>query len=288
MRLAIRDAVRAFRRAPLLGVLGIVTIAFSLFAFGLFGLVAVNLQAALRTVEERVEIRAFLADGTTEAAITAALGDIAAFPEVATIGLVSPDSALARAREELAEFSDVLDAAVLPAAFEIRLRDGFRDPENVRRVADRVSAYDFIDDVRYGREWVEKLYRIRTFAAAAGVALGTVFALVAAILIGATIRVAVLARSREIEIMRLVGATNAFVRRPYLVDGVTKGALGGVVAIGLVWITGRVVGEVLGVATVFFTGGQAALGIAAGALLGLVASRVAVGRQLRAVWRDAG
>ena len=82
MRLAWREALLAFRRAPLLSVLSITTIAFSLFAFGLFGLVALNIRKPLDQLEDRVEIRAFVADGTNAEATSAALGDIASFPEV--------------------------------------------------------------------------------------------------------------------------------------------------------------------------------------------------------------
>ncbi len=287
MRLALREALLAFRRAPLLSVLGVITIAFSLFAFGLFGLVALNIREALRVVEDRVEVRAFLVDGTTEDALAALLGDIGAFPEVREVGYVSPDSALARSREELDEFRDVFDASVLPGSLEIRLHEGYRDPLTVQNLADRIATYPAIDDVRFGREWVAKLHRVRTVSVLAGTGLGIVFALVAVMIIGSTIRMAVLARTREIEIMRLVGATNGFVRLPFLIEGLLKGALGGLLAVGLAWLTHTAVSRSL-FETVFFTPAQIALGVLAGATLGFLGSLMSVGRHLRAVWRDAG
>ena len=108
MNLTIREALLAFRRAPLLSTLSVTTIAFSLFVVGLFGLVAVNLQDALRGVAERVEIVAYLLPGTPIEPITLAEKDIEAFPEVHSAVYVSEDSALARARAELVEFRDVL------------------------------------------------------------------------------------------------------------------------------------------------------------------------------------
>lgn len=287
MKLALRESLLAFRRAPLLGLLSITTIAFSLFAFGLFGLVAVNLQTALRDVENRVEIRVFLADGTSEDAVATLLGDASAFPEVAQAGFVSPDSGLARARQELPEFQDVLDVAVLPASIEVKLKDGFRDPAHVKEVASRLGSYQSVDEVRYGEEWVEKLYKIRTIAAVAGAGLGLVFALVAIIIIGSTIRMAVLARAREIEIMRLVGATNWFVRSPYLIDGLVKGLLGGVIALALTWLASSVISRNL-VQTSFFEPWQIAAGLSAGALIGFCGSAVSVGRHLKQVWREEG
>lgn len=285
MRLALREVMLAFRRAPLLGILGVVTIAFSLFAFGLFGLVAINIRAALREVEDRVEIRAFLAEGVPDAQVDTLMQKISRFPEVADVGFVSPDSALTRARAELEEFRDVMDGTFLPASVELRLKEGARDPATVDALSRRLLTFPVVEDVRYGREWVEKLYRIRNIAGLAGSVLGGVFALVALIIIGSTIRMAILARTREIEIMRLVGATNWFVRLPYLIDGTLKGLAGGVLAVGLAWGTSALVTRSL-MRTVFFTSDQVALGILAGGLLGLVGSWLSVGRHLRGVWRD--
>jgi cell division transport system permease protein len=286
MRLALREVFLAFKRAPLLAVLGITTIAFSLFAFGLFGLVAINIKAALLEIEDRVEIRAFLTDGAPDAQVLELMQGISKLPQVADVGYVSPDSALQRARAELEEFRDVMDGAMLPGSVELRLKEGARDPESMQMISRRLQTYPVVEEVRYGREWVEKLYRIRNIAGIAGSVLGSVFALVAVIIIGSTIRMAILARTKEIEIMRLVGATNTFVRLPYLIDGVLKGLAGGTIAALLSWAAVQLVSMNL-MGAQFFSAQQVVLGIAAGGLLGLVGSWVSVGRHLRHVWRDA-
>jgi cell division transport system permease protein len=280
VNLALREALRGLMRAPLLGALSITTIAFSLFAFGLFGLVAVNIRETLQDVEERVEIRAFIVDGTPVEATAAMLGDVQAFPEVESAAMVTPAEALERARRELQEFSDVFESAMLPASIDVHLREGFRDPATVRTVADRLATYPFVDDVRYGEEWVEKLYRLRTIAGVAGTTLGLTFAAVAMIIIGATIRMTVLARAKEIEIMRLVGATNGFIRSPFLIEGFIKGVLGGAAALLLTWIAHWALTRWM-ISTAFFDVGLSLLGIAGGAVLGLLGSAIAVGRHLR-------
>ena len=286
MRLALREVFLAFKRAPLLAVLGITTIAFSLIAFGLFGLVAINIKTALLEIEDRVEIRAFLVNGASDAQVVELMRGIREFPQVADIGYVSPDSALQRARAELEEFRDVMDGAMLPGSVELRLKEGARDPESMQMISRRLQTYPVVEEVRYGREWVEKLYRIRNIAGIAGSVLGSVFALVAVIIIGSTIRMAILARTKEIEIMRLVGATNTFVRLPYLIDGTLKGLAGGAIAAVLSWAAVQLVSMNL-MGAQFFSAQQVVLGIAAGGLLGLVGSWVSVGRHLRRVWRDA-
>lgn len=280
---AFRESFISFRRAPLLSALSITTIAFSLFAFGLFGLVALNIRAALQKAEERVEIRAFAADGTPTEALVAAASDINKLPEVRQAEIVTQEQALERARKELGEFRDVFDGTFLPASIEVHLRPGHRDPATVRRIAEQLRTYPFVDDVRFGEEWITKLYRIRNIAGVAGAALGLAFAIVAMIIIGATIRMGVLARGREIAIMRLVGATDGYVRRPFLIEGFAKGIVGGALALLLTWGTMRVLDTYLHFETVFFDRRMALLGIAFGAIIGLLGSAVSVGRHLRQV-----
>ena len=279
---ALRESLVAFRRAPLLSALGVTTIAFSLFAFGLFALVAINIRDALRQVEERVEIRAFIVDGTSVEAGVTAMSDIAAFPEVAKVDYITSEQALERARSEMEEFQDVFEEDVLPASLEIRLKPGMTSPETIRLVADRIRSYSFIDDIRYGQEWVEKLHRVRTIATVTGIILGLAFAAVAVIIIGATIRMAVLARAREISIMRLVGATDGFIRRPFLVEGFIKGVLGGALALLLTWIAASMISRYF-IETTFFSSEMALLGLLVGALMGLAGSAVSVGRHLRGI-----
>lgn len=282
MRLAFREALRAFERAPMLSALSVTTIAFSLFAFGLFGLVALNLRQALQQVEDRVEVRGFVAAGTPPEAASAAVDDVAMFPEVGQVRLVTETQALERARRELREFTDVFEEGLLPASIEVRLKPGFRDPETVARIAQRLENYDFIDDVRYGEEWVRNLYRLRNIATGAGLALGITFALVSIIIIGSTIRMAVLARSREIAIMRLVGATDGFIRAPFLIEGAIKGTMGGVLALVLTWVAVQVSGRFV-MQVQFFDAPLAVAGIVAGAAIGFLGSAASVGRHLRKV-----
>jgi cell division transport system permease protein len=283
--LVVREAILAFRRAPLLSALSVTTIAFSLFVVGLFGLVAVNLDRALRTLAERVEVVAYLLPGTPIEASTLALKDIEAFPEVASARYVTEEQALALARRELAEFRDLyreLERNPLPASIEVRLRDGFRDAHHVEAVAERLRGFGFVEDVRYGRDWVEKLDRLRRIAAAVGLVVGAGFAVVAVIIIGTTIRMAVLQRGREIAIMRLVGATDGFIRQPFLLQGALKGTLGGLLAIAFSYGAFALITRFL-LQGEFFTPQQGLAIVGFGALIGFLGSAISVGRHLRRV-----
>jgi cell division transport system permease protein len=289
VRLLTREALLSFRRAPLLSALSITTIGFSLFTVGLFGLVAINLRQALRGIEERVEIVAFVLRGTPAETITLATQDIAAFPEVQDVSYVTEAQALARARTELVEFRDAyrdLATNPLPASIEVRLEEGSRDARTVERVAERIRGFGFVDDVRYGRDWIQRLDQLRNVTGIVGLVIGLAFALVAVVIIGVTIRLTILQRAREISIMRLVGATNWFIRGPFLLEGALKGLLGGLLSLvlcyaGYILFRDKSGGTLSGL--VFFRPEHMVLIIIFGVLLGLGGSLVSVGRHLRHV-----
>ena len=289
MRLLTREALLSFRRAPLLSTLSITTIAFSLFTIGLFGLVAINLREALRGIEERVEIVAFVLRGTPAETITLATQDIAAFPEVQDVTYVSEEQALTRARTELVEFRDAyrdIKANPLPASIEVRMSEGFRSSASVEGVAERIRGFGFVDDVRYGRDWVRRLDQLRNLTGLVGVVIGLAFAGVAVVIIGVTIRLTILQRAREISIMRLVGATNWFIRGPFLLEGALKGLLGGLLSLGLCYAGYLLFRDTTGgplAGLIFFRPEHMAVIIVFGVLLGLGGSLVSVGRHLRNV-----
>jgi len=289
VKLLTREALLSFRRAPLLSVLSITTIAFSLFTLGLFGLVAINLREALRGLEERVEIVAFVLRGTPAETITLATEDIAAFPEVKDVTFVTEEQALARARRELVEFRDAyrdLQVNPLPASIEVRLKDGYRDAAHVEAVAERLRGFDFVDDVRFGRDWVQKLDHLRNITGVVGLVIGLAFAAVAVVIIGVTIRLTLLQRAREISIMRLVGATNWFIRGPFLLEGALKGLLGGFLSLALCYAGYLLFRDQSGgtfAGLIFFRLYQMLAIVVFGVLLGLAGSLVSVGRHLRHV-----
>ncbi len=285
MRLVVREVIRTFSRAPVLSALSVTTIAFALFVLGLFGLVAINLRAALTDVEERVEVVTYLRRGTPVDVITVGRSDIEAFPEVESVTYVSEEDALVRARAELSEFQGLFDDLTtnpLPASLEIKLKPGFRDSESVGAVADRLRGFWFASDIRYGQDWLAKLDRLRNVAAVVGFVIGGAFAVASVIIIGTTVRMAVLHRSREIAIMRLVGATDAFIRRPFLLDGALKGTLGGLGALMLNLGAFAAINALI-LRTSFFQPLQAVALVLFGAVFGVMASALSVGRHLRQV-----
>jgi cell division transport system permease protein len=208
---------------------------------------------------------------------------------VKDVSFVSEEEALRRARSELVEFRDAyrdIQVNPLPASIEVRMKDGYRDAATVERVAQRLRGFGFIEDVRFGREWIQKLDHLRNITGVVGLVIGLAFAAVAVVIIGVTIRLTLLQRAREIAIMRLVGATNWFIRGPFLLEGALKGLLGGLLSLvlcyaGYVLFRDNSGGTLSGL--IFFHPEQMVLIIIFGVLLGLGGSLVSVGRHLRHV-----
>ena len=281
----VREAVAGIRRAPLLSGLSIAAIGLSLLVIGLFALAAHNIDRTLADVESRVEVVAYLYEGAHDEQVSLARTEISSFPEVDEVVYVSKVEALYNAARELTEFSDVfsdLEVNPLPASLEVRLAEGHRSPEAASGVADRMAAYAFVEEVRYGREWVDRIYALRRIAGGGALILGGAFGVGAVLLIGIAVRMAVLARSREIGIMKTVGATDAYIRRPFVLEGLFTGLAGGLVALGLTFAGYSIVDRTF-LALEWLPDSWVAAGVVFAAFLGMVAAARAVVKELKLI-----
>jgi cell division transport system permease protein len=284
MPYALREALAGFRRAPLLTGLSASMIALSLLVVGLFGIAAHNIREAVAQMESRVEVVAYLHDDVTNAELRSAIDQIMSFAEVRSVDYISRERALDIARTELREFRTVfagLESNPLPASLNVTLYAQQR-VESVEFVAGRLAILPFVEEVVYGSEWLEKVFLLRRIAGAATFVLGGAFLVVAAIIIGAAVRMAIFARRDEIAIMRLVGATEEFVRRPFLVEGLITGLLGAAVAVAATYSTYRILSERL-FELAWMPAGWIVAGVAFGAMVGTLASAVAVHRHVRTI-----
>lgn len=277
-----REAFFAFTRAPLLTLLSIVTITFSLFSLGVFGLLVLNIQRSLAAVEERIEVIAYLEDQVGAQEIDSLMAALRERPEVQQVLYVSKTEALERARLEMPENLDLFDDLEinpLPASVEVRLRPGYRNDRVTSRLGRSLESYGYVEEVQYGRDWVRKLDFLRDIFLILGVVTGAIFAAISFVVISSTIKLVLLSRSEEIEIMKYVGATGAFITKPFLVEGFAKGAIGGICALALTFVTYTLVSERV-IEIAFYTPALAAASLLAGALLGAMASYLSLRRQL--------
>jgi cell division transport system permease protein len=281
----LEEVLSAFRRSPLLMGLSTLMVALALLVLGLFALVAFNLRVGLEAMEERVEVVAYLRDDANQQEIDAALYALRTLPEVEVVRHVTKEEALNRALETLPEISEVssdLEVNPFPASLEIRFRTGEQSSESVTQAVSTAEQFPFVEDVTYGSDWVNRLFLLRRLGGITAFSLGAVFALVAALIIGTAIRIAIFARREEISIMRLVGAKDGYIRRPFLLEGAVTGLMGGILALAFTWATYLAVYRLL--FTLDWLPHHWVLGgLAGGAIFGLLASGFAVRRHLKEI-----
>ena len=281
----IRETLIASKRAPLLTGLSAAMVGLALFVVGLFGLAAYNVRVYMETLEERVEVVAYLRDDATTAEIADMAGELSSLPAVLAVDVVTKSEALERAYSELPEFSEILtdlEVNPLPASLEIQLRPGNRTAETADRIAEQAGLYPAVEEVQYGQEWVVKLFTLRRMGVVTATVLGTAFAVVAALIIGTVVRIAIFARQEEIKIMQLVGARDGFIHLPFLLEGGITGAIGGALALALTYATFWSVFNYLFTIS-WIPWEWAGIGISAGIVFGVFASGYAVRKHLREI-----
>ncbi len=243
---SIREAGHHFRRnwSTVLG--AIVTIFLSLLVIGVFVLGSAVVNNIVGSVEDRVTIQVFLSDDADQDAVDAFQAKVEGWDNVESVYYKSKDEALEEYRSTMSNrnASDAIDALdgenPVPASLVIELDD----PQQVESTAEAIIAdADFAtlaDDpedpsasVQYGRETVERLFSVTHYIRLAAIVLVALLTFVAFVFINNTIRLAISARRREIAIMRLVGASNSFIRGPFVAEGAIEAILGALLAIAV-------------------------------------------------------
>lgn len=233
VRYAVEEAVASLWRGRRAALLSIGTIAIALFVLGSFLLATTNLEQLAAEWRQAAELSVFLADDASDEDRRAVEAAIAADPLVAGHEFVSKAVALQRFKqmfEGLSQAADALDANPVPASYEVRLTPDAAAAA-VDRLADRLRGTRGVADVRYDRQWLDRLMAAALVLRRIGLVLGAVLILAAALTVANVVRLALHARQDEIGIMDLVGAPTAYVRGPFIAEGILQGGLGSLVAL---------------------------------------------------------
>jgi cell division transport system permease protein len=216
-------------------VLSVLTIAIAVFVLGVFLLVGGHVQRTVDQWSRSAEVSVYLHDEATDDQRAAIRRSLGADPAVAGMDYVSKHEALARFRKsfpELAPAADVVGDNPLPASFEVRLKGAPADRAALEHLSARAAALPGVADVRYDRRWLDRLVSLGEFVRWTGLFLAVVLVLAAALTVTNVVRLSLHARRDEIEIMQLVGAPSAFIRGPFVCEGIIQGGLGAVLALG--------------------------------------------------------
>ena len=231
------DAWRSAKANLFTAVLSSATVGFALAIFTMFLIALLNIDAALDKWGERTHIVVYLKDGSLKGGVKSLKAATEAIAGVEAVKYVSSEKALELLKEDLEGHEGLLDgigAGPLPASMEVTLDEAHRTPGGVKTVAGKLRAMVWADEVQFGTEWVEKLSALLSFIELAAVMVGSFLAAAVLFIISNTIRLAVYARGEEVEIMRYLGATNAFIKVPFFIEGVVQGLFGGLLALGVV------------------------------------------------------
>ncbi len=275
------------------GLASIVSIAVSFVIIGIFLLLIQHFSALVTEWKEQLQVSVFLDDQITPLQLDMLRRRIENEAAVRTFTFTTKEEALASFRRELKGQESLLEGLgdnPLPASYQLKIREGYQSPEALKGLSAFLSRLEGVEDIQYGQEWVERIARVAQLIRLLGVIIGSVLTLGSAMIVSNTIRLAVYTRAQEIEIMRLVGATKAYIRAPFLVEGMLQGSLGAGLALGVLFAAYRFVAPTFNVASPLFptAAGQGFLEssmmaglVGGGAVIGALGSALAVSRFLK-------
>ncbi len=289
-----RQAVRNLQERPLPSLVSIATITITLFILGAFLIIQGNLRGALDHLGQKIQIIAYLQNDISQETLDNIRNRLKTFGEIEKMQFVSSAEALRILRKSLEGQEGILEGLEhnpLPSSFEIQLKKIYRTPPAVRLLARRLDKIPGVEDVSFSQKWVEQFNAFMGIVELMGSAIMAFLILVVIIIVANTIKLTVYARSDEIEVMRLVGATNSFIKAPLVLEGMLQGFLGAIFSVVILFaiyqfVTTRIDAALISSSWGFkvdFLSPKAIMGILVGGMcLGTFGSFISMVRFLRA------
>ena len=230
LRYFFSETVQNLRRNVLMTIAAVSTVAISLLLLGGVQVLGIMVNRMTTDWEAKVEVNVFLLSSATENEIEALRLEVSEMTEVEDVAYVSSQDALTEFSADYPDLADGLDENDLPASLRIKLFDANQAEE----VADRIEGAPGVDEVRFGGDIIKRLLQVNALLRTVTLAMSVILMIAAAGLIANTIRLAIYARRDEIGIMKLVGATNWFIRIPFMLEGLFAALVGAAVAVVVV------------------------------------------------------
>ena len=228
---SINEGFKGFFKARLATTLSVSSIALTIFLTGLFVVFTINLQSWLGFLREKIEVELFVETGSTDKEIEELKNKITKLEAVREIEYISKDNAAQRFQEEFGQnVYEVLEFNPFPSSIIIHLNEGYLTPAAISKLKNRLELMANVDEVFYKKPLLEKIDKYVQIVYILAILVGLVIIIIAIGLIFNTIRLTIYARKDMIHIMRLIGATEGFIRKPFLVEGILQGFLGGILA----------------------------------------------------------
>lgn len=280
----VQEAFRTLKRHKGVTAISVVIMSLSLLMLAVFLLATENVLKVIGQAEQDLKVYVYVEDGVGDTGIQKLHRELLVMEEVDAVVFISRDEALAEFRDQLgeedAEVLNVLRTNPLPNSFWVTPKQEFKDAASLAYFAGRVTQLDGIEEVRYGREFVDKFGRIVRGIYYVDAVVGFIVILSAIFIISNAVRLTVISRKKNIEILKLVGATNRFITMPFIIEGAFQGGLAAVFSLLLLFLitaaSRRVVPDIA-----FFTFDKAALFMFVCVAIGSIGSFTALRRYLK-------
>jgi len=283
------ETFRSLFRNRFMAIASVLTVTLSMFILGVFLSAVLNINHMASYLENQVEMTVYLKDGLTTDQVMGIGKYLKAQPGMKEIKFTNKDQAMKDFRERMGDQQGLLDAIngnPLPASYQM----SFQMPEQLKTAAEVVAKYQGVETVQYGKDIIEQLYKVAQVIRLSGIVLIIFLAGAELFIISNTIRLTVFARRREIQIMKYVGASNGFIRWPFLFEGMVIGFLGSGFASLILWEGYKtVVSEMAAAGLVFipmiplwpFMGYTTLIILAAGIVIGVMGSAISLRKYMK-------
>jgi len=238
-----KEAIRNMRRNLFTSLITIGTISIALFMLSIFLLLSLNVREIIQTFGDRINITLYLSEDLTEKDIQELIKQITTLQEIRDLHFISREDALRELKGMLKNQDGILDNITpnpLPQSLEIKVRRQFQNSTSIELLVERLKIYRGITDIAYGDQWLKKFTTVFNFLNFIGILITGMIILATIFIVSNTIKLSISSRSDEIEIMKLVGATNRFIKLPFFLEGVFQGTLGSLIAVGILFALYRV------------------------------------------------
>jgi cell division transport system permease protein len=226
----VKETYKSIRRNGFMSFASISTVAVSLLVLGMFLMIFLNTNNLAQYLESQVQVSVYMQDNATEQELNATKEKLQKMPGVVKVTHITKQQALSRFKERLGDQEQLLNSLGMenpfPSSFEIQVDS----PERIKTITPQISQIPKVETAKFGQEVVEHLFQLTKILRFGGILLVIFLAMATLFIISNTIRLTVFARRKEVVIMRYVGATDWFIRWPFLLEGMTLGFFGAVLA----------------------------------------------------------
>ena len=239
-----KKAIQDIKANRLLNSISIITIALSIIIVSTFTLFFINACDIMNAWKQGIRIMAYLKPNASEGNLPDLKKKILGLYGVQDVRFISKQEALEQLQNQMKRQSSLLENLKenpLPDAFEVRMIASSHQVEKIELLATQIESLPFIEDVEYGQAWLGRFNNIFNLFRLTGYAIGGLFFMAALFIVANTIRLVFYSRREEVEIMRLVGATDGFIKAPFYMEGLILGASGGILGLGALFVTFMVI-----------------------------------------------